>query len=461
MNVDTRNATPPHSIEAEQSVLGGLLLKNDAIDRIVFLTGEHFYRHDHRVIFGAICKLIAAKRPADAITVYEALGVTAHEVGGLNYLNSIAQNTPSAANIARYAEIVRDRALLRGLMSASSEIAGMAANPNGREAKDVVSDAQAMLEPLSAAREADGKECGELLNELVDEIDKQHSGLAEVDVTPTGLRDLDDKLDGGMRGGQLIVLAARPSLGKTALALAIGGTVADDGGVVAVFSLEMPAKQLNFRNVARVGKLPLSHVKNGKLMTDDDWPKFTHAVQRMSEWNMTVYDKGGQTAAEIVAHCRALKRKKGRLDLVVLDYLQLMTGGPDERNDLRIGSYSSAMKNLAKELDVPVIVLSQLNRKVEERPNKRPMMSDLKESGAIEADADVILFLHREEKYDPNTIRKGIADIIIGKQRDGETGDVPVQFDGSTQRFDDMPHGYVLHATKSSESQPRRGGFKL
>ncbi|MEM5330362.1 replicative DNA helicase [Paraburkholderia sp. JHI2823] len=448
---------PPHAIEAEQSVIGGLLLQNDAIDRVGDLLSEHFYRNEHRIIFGEIQRIIAANRTADVVTVMEALTLAGklESVGGLMYLNALAQNTPSAANVKRYAEIVTDRWQMRELLKAADEIRAMVENRNGREASEVMGAAQALLEPMSEARGSEGRECGALLAQVIGDIDDQHSGTAEVQVTPTGLRDLDDKLCGGLRGSQLVVVAARPSIGKTALTLQFGGHVSDSGGVVAVFSMETPAKQLCQRNLARVGRIPLSHVKDGKRMTDDDWPKLTHATQRIAEWKMVTYDKPGMTAAEIIARCRALKRKHARLDLVIIDYLQLMTGGPSERDDIRIGSYSTALKGLAMDLDVPVVALAQLNRQIENRPNKAPVMADLRGSGNIEQDADVILFLHREECYDPNTMQKGIAEITIGKQRDGERGAVVrTAFDGATQRFEDLPPGYVPRAR---EENPRAG----
>jgi len=450
-------AVPPHSDEAEQSVLGALLLDNDAIDRISDLRADQFYRYDHRIIFEAISRMIMANRRADVVTVYEWLCAAgkADQVGGLPYLNSLAQNTPGAANIRRYAEIVIERAQLRSLLSAVDEIGSMVHNRAGRTAADIIAAAQERLEPLAEARDLAPKEVGPVLTAIVEEIDARFHG-AELDVTPTGFRDLDGKLGGGLRGSELIVVAGRPSMGKTAFSMNIGGNVAQSGGVVLVFSLEMSAKALHQRNLARVGGIPLSHVLDGKKVVDEDWPRLTHAVQVMSEMQMLVDDTSGLSLAEIVSRSRSVKRRVGRLDLIIVDYLGLMTGGPGENQNLRIASYSAGMKGLAKRLDVPVVLLSQLSREVEKRPNKRPIMADLRDSGAIEQDADVILFLYRDQVYNSDSPDRGTAEVIIGKQRNGETGPVRLAFDGEYQRFADLAPGYVP-APRQEPVKARRG----
>lgn len=452
-------AVPPHSNESEQSVLGALLLENEAIDKIPDLRPGQFYRYDHRVIFEAISKMIMANRRADVVTLYEYLGTAGKidQVGGLPYLNSLAQSTPSAANIRRYADIVIERAQLRGVLSAVDEIGAMVHNRAGKTAAEIIAVAQSKFEPLAETRDFAPKEVGPVLTAIVEEIDARFHG-AELPVTPTGFVDLDGKLGGGMRGSELIIVAGRPSMGKTAFSMNIGGNVAQSGGVVLVFSLEMSAKALHQRNVARVGGIPLGHVLDGKKIRDEDWPRLTHAVQVMSEMQMLVDDMSGLSLAEIVSRSRSVKRRAGRLDLIIVDYLGLMTGGSEESQNLRIASYSAGMKGLAKQLDVPVILLSQLSREVEKRNNRRPQMSDLRDSGAIEQDADVIMFLYRDQVYNPDSPDRGTAEIIIGKQRNGETGPVRLAFDGEYQQFADLAPGYAPLPQK--EPAKSRRGFE-
>lgn len=792
---------PPQAIEAEQSVLGALLLDNDAVDRIVELRAEHFYRYDHRIIFEHITRMIMAGRRADVITTYEALGTSGkdQQVGGLSYLNDLAQNVPGSAGIRRYAEIVIERAQLRGILCAVDEIGAMVHNRAGKTASEIIAVAQERLEPLAEARSFEPKEVGPILTSIVEEIDARYHG-AELPVVPTGFRDLDAKLGGGMRGSELIIVAGRPSMGKaqpldakilsgsgewacmgdlsigdrlasvngsvsvvtgifpqgvkpvyrvkfsdgrateacgehlwavhsskwvgakvlttdqvsermkkvryrgrmwvesvsgnfgatenlpidpwlmgallgdgnftggtprfskgaaevvervksslpegvalvqaggvnyrisqhrrerkafgneistaieglglkgcdsltkfvpqcyleadrdarlallrglldtdgwvektgsvqfstsskrmsrdivylarslgywvtarekhptytykggkhagatayvstisgartselflfsekavrcidaddrgrirfeaveysretecqcisvshpsrlyvtddfilthnTAFSMSIAGNIAQNGGVVLVFSLEMSGKSLHQRNIARVGGIRLDHVLDGKKITDDDWPRLTHAISVMSEMQMLIDDTDGLSLAEIVSRSRSTKRRAGRLDLVMVDYLGLMTGGTSENQNLRIASYSAGLKGLAKQLDVPVIALSQLNRGVEQRPNKRPNMGDLRDSGAIEQDADVILMLYRDEVYNPDSTDRGMAEIIVGKQRNGETGPVRLAFMGEYQRFADLAPGYVPMPHKAPE-KVRRG----
>ena len=451
---------PPHSAEAEQSVIGALLLDNEAIDRIPDLRADQFYRYDHRVLFEAISRMILANRRADVVTVFEWLGAAGkvEQCGGLPYLNSLAQSTPSAANIRRYAEIVIERAQLRGILCAVDEIGSMVHNRAGRTAAEILAEAQAKLEPLTEARNFAPKEVGPVLTKIVEAIDRRFHG-GELEVVSTGFRDLDHKLGGGLRGSELIVVAGRPSMGKTAFSMCIGGKVAESGGVVLVFSLEMSAESLHQRNLARIGGIPLSHILDGQKIVDEDWPRLTHAVQVMSEMQMLVDDASGLSLAEIVSRSRAAKRRAGRLDLVVVDYLGLMSGGTDENQNLRIASYTAGMKGLAKQLGVPVILLSQLNRDLEKRSNRRPQMSDLRDSGAIEQDADIILFLYRDEVYDRDSMDAGTAEVIVGKQRNGETGPVRLAFQGEFQRFADLAAGYVPVPRKAPE-RARKGGFE-
>jgi replicative DNA helicase len=451
-------AVPPHSVEAEQSVLGALMFDNDAIDRIGTLRAEHFYRHDHRLIFDAISRLIVAGKPADLLTVLEALQCQGHDeqVGGLAYLNAMVQSTLGSSGIARWAEIVINRWRLRGLICAADEISAMAFRPEGKPVEEVIAIAQSKLEPLAEVRAFEPQLPGAVLTEIVEDIDSRFHG-APLAVTATGMVDVDEKLGGGLRGSELIIVAGRPSMGKTAFSMCIGGNVAQGGGVVLVFSMEMSAKALHQRNVARIGGIQLAHVLDGKRMTDDEWPRLTHAVGVLADLPMFVDETSGLSLPEIVSRARTIKRKHG-LKLVIVDYLGLMTGGTEERHDLKIGSYSAGLKGLAKQLDVPVIALAQLNRGVESRPNKRPTMADLRDSGAIEQDADVILMLYRDQVYNPDSPDRGTAEIIIGKQRNGETGAVRVAFDGEFQRFADLATGWTPEARQQPEKT--RGGFE-
>jgi replicative DNA helicase len=446
----------PASVEAEQSVLGALMVDNDSIDRIGDLKESHFYRYDHRMIFEHISKLIVAGRTADMITVFEALGNSgkADQVGGLAYLNTLVQNTPGSAGIARWADIVIDRWKLRGLLSASDEVAEMVFNRAGKSVSEIISEAQAKFEPLAEAKSFEPQMPGPLLTAIVTEIDERYHG-APLAVTSTGFMDLDAKLGGGLRGSELVIVAGRPSMGKTAFSMNIAGNVAQDGGTVLVFSLEMSGKALHQRNIARIGGIPLGHVLDGKKITDGDWPRLTHAVQVMSEMMLLVDDTSGLSMAEIASRSRTVKRRYG-LNMIVVDYIGLMTGGTEERQDLKIGAYSAGLKGLAKQLDIPVVALAQLNRGVEQRPNKRPTMGDLRDSGAIEQDADIILMLYRDEVYNHDSPDRGTAEIIVGKQRNGETGPVRLAFMGEHQKFADMAPGYVSEQRRPQEKS-RRG----
>ncbi|WAL80971.1 replicative DNA helicase [Pandoraea sp. XJJ-1] len=428
----------PQSIESEQAVIGALLFDNDAIDRIGELKTEHFYRGDHRAIFSEITKLIGANRPADVFTVFESLGDRAVDLGGMQYLDQLARNVPGSANIARYAEIVRDRAMKRGLSSLGSMLQDMAFNPDGASAAELAERAYAQLEAFSANDDRDdmvGIESA--MTEYVELLDRQHEG--QIVATPTGFTELDDKLDGGMNGGDLIIVGARPSMGKTAFAMGIGRNVAE-GKAVGVFSMEMPRKQLMRRLVASLGGIPMGILGDPRRMSDEHWPKLTHAMQRAKDLQFFIDDRPARTLGEIRARCRTLKRKHG-LGLVIVDYLGLMGGGEGDNRTQQVGANSRGLKVLAKELDVPVIVLAQLNRGLESRPNKRPMMSDLRDSGEIEQDADTVMFLYRDEVYNPDSPDKGVCEIIIAKQRNGETGHIALGYQGMFTRFTDIDVG--------------------
>jgi len=435
---------PPHSIESEQSVLGGLLLDNSAWDRVAdFISADDFYRYDHRVIFQAIVKLINATRPADVVTVFEALSGLgrADEVGGLAYLNALAQNTPSAANIRRYAEIVRDRGVLRKLITVADEISGNAFNPQGKEVKQMLDEAESKIFAIAeeGARGTQGfQDIQPLLKQVVERIDELYSRENPNDITgvPTGFADLD-KMTSGLQPGDLIIVAGRPSMGKTAFSINIGENVAIESGLpVAVFSMEMGGTQLAMRMLGSVGRLDQHRLRTGRL-NDEDWPRLTHAIQKMNDAQLYIDETPALSSIELRARARRLSRQCGKLGLIVIDYLQLMSANSSgENRATEISEISRNLKGLAKELNCPVIALSQLNRSLEQRPNKRPVMSDLRESGAIEQDADVILFIYRDQVYNPDSPDKGTAEIIIGKQRNGPIGSVRLTFIGEYTKFE-------------------------
>jgi replicative DNA helicase len=435
---------PPHSIEAEQSVLGGLLLDNTAFDRVIDLvSAEDFYRFDHRLIFKQIAKLVAATKPADVITVFESLSSfgKAEEVGGLAYLNALAQNTPSAANIRRYAEIVRDRGILRKLISVSDEIAGDAFNPQGKEVRQMLDAAESKIFSIAeeGSRGAAGfVEIKPLLAHVVERIDElfARDGTNDVTGVPTGMLDLD-RMTSGLQEGDLIIVAGRPSMGKTAFSVNIGENVAIDSGLpVAIFSMEMGGTQLAMRMLGSVGRIDQQRLKTGRLK-DEDWPKLTSAIQKMNDAPIFIDETPALSSIELRSRARRLARKCGKLGLIIVDYLQLMSANaPGENRATEISEISRNLKSLAKELNCPVIALSQLNRSLEQRSNRRPVMSDLRESGAIEQDADLILFIYRDEVYNPDSPDKGTAEVIIGKQRNGPIGQVRMTFLGQFTKFD-------------------------
>ena len=434
---------PPHSVEAEQSVLGGLLLDNAAWDRIAdIIVDDDFYRFDHRIIWQHITRLIGLARPADVVTVHESLAMSAKadEVGGLQYLNALAHNTPSAANIRRYAEIVRERSMLRKLVTVADEISSAAFNPQGKEARQILDDAESRVFQIAqegARGNAGFQEIQPLLTQVVERIDELYhrEGDSEITGVPTGFVDLD-RMTSGLQPGDLVIVAGRPSMGKTSLSMNIGEHVAIQQGLpVAVFSMEMGAVQLAMRMVGSVGMLDQHRMRTGKLDADD-WPKLTHAVQQVQEAQVYIDETPGLSSMEVRARARRLSRQCGKLGLIIIDYLQLMSGNSSSENRAtEISEISRSLKGLAKELDCPLIALSQLNRSLEQRPNKRPVMSDLRESGAIEQDADLIIFIYRDEVYNPDSPDKGTAELIIGKQRNGPIGSVRVAFQGASTRF--------------------------
>jgi replicative DNA helicase len=434
---------PPHSIEAEQSVLGGLLLDNSAFEKITDVLSEaDFYRYDHRLIWQHISRLVNLSRPADVITVNESLSSVGktEEIGGLAYLNALAHNTPSAANIRRYAEIVRERSMLRKLVAVADDIAATALNPQGKEARQLLDEAESRVFKIAqeGARSTQGfQEIQPLLSQVVERIDELYHREGDSDVTgiPTGFIDLD-RMTSGLQQGDLVIVAGRPSMGKTSFSMNIAEHVSIEHGLpVAVFSMEMGAVQLAMRMLGSVGMLDQHRMRTGKLRADD-WPRVTHAVQKMQDAQIYIDETPGLTSVELRARARRLARQCGKLGLIVIDYIQLMSAnGAGENRATEISEISRSLKSLAKELECPVIALSQLNRSLEQRPNKRPIMSDLRESGAIEQDADLILFIYRDEVYNPDSPDKGTAEIIIGKQRNGPIGTTRLTFQGESTRF--------------------------
>ncbi len=439
---------PPHSVEAEQSVIGGLLLENEALDKVAdILSPNDFYRHDHKTIYLHIAKLVERNKPADIVTVAESLENNAElsEVGGLAYLATLAQSTPTAANIRRYAEIVHERAVMRQLVTVGSGIAESAYVPNGRDAQQLLDEAEAKIFQIAEG----GRKTSEgftdikvLLPQVADRIDMLFSRDNPSDVTgiPTGFADLDS-MTSGLQPGDLVIVAGRPSMGKTAFAINIAENVALETGLpVAIFSMEMPSTQLAMRMIGSVGRLDQHRMRTGRL-EDEDWEKLTTALGKLNEAPVFIDEGSGLSSFDVRARARRLHRQCGKLGLIVLDYLQLMTapaGRQQENRATEISEISRSLKALAKELNVPLIAISQLNRSVDQRPDKRPVMSDLRESGAIEQDADIIMFVYRDEYYHPDSQDKGTAEIIIAKQRNGPIGRVRLTFMGQHTRFENF-----------------------
>jgi replicative DNA helicase len=432
---------PPHSIEAEQAVLGGLMLDNHAWDRVADKVYEtDFYRHDHQLIYFVMNQLSARNQPIDVLTIAEALKNTnqLEAAGGEAYLFELAQNTPSVANIAAYADIVRERSILRQLIGAANDIADQAFVTEGRTAQEIVDEAEQKVFKIAeqGSRGSEPVSISDLLAKANESITKLYHSTELITGMPTGFIDLDDKTS-GLQRGDLIIIAGRPSMGKTAFAMNITENVAiKTSGPVLVFSMEMPGEQLAMRMMSSLGRIDQHKVRTGKL-EDDDWPRVSSAISMLSQAKLFIDDTPALSPNEVRARARRIMRSHGQINLIVIDYLQLMqVPGYKENRTLEISEISRNLKALAKELRVPVIALSQLNRSLEQRTDRRPVMSDLRESGAIEQDADLIAFIYRDEVYNENTPDKGIAEIIIAKQRNGPIGKVNLTFQGRYTRFD-------------------------
>lgn len=454
---------PPHSTEAEQALIGGLMLDNNALDRVADVVVESdFYRDDHRRIYRHIARLIMQGKGADVITVFESIERSneVDQTGGLAYLAEIANCTPSAANARRYAEIVADRATRRALLMVSGQIAADAEGAGDSSAAERVDQALGRLMALSEARAGQGEPefIQASLGEAIQELEMMVASDGKLPGLSTPWPPFDN-MPVGLRPGHMIIVAGRPSMGKTAFVMNIAEHTVLAGGVALMFSMEMTKVELSQRLLSSVSGIPLTRLLNGKL-TDDDWDRVTAALGKLHEVPFVVDETGGLTLAQIRARARRIMRRQGRLDLVVIDYMQLMEAGRDgENRNAELTAISRGIKAMAKELRCPVIALSQLSRKVEERANKRPMMSDLRESGALEQDADSIILLYRDEYYKPETMDKGIAEIIIAKQRSGPTGEVKLHFDGECCRFRNLSASDVVRLSGRSDSKARGRGF--
>ncbi len=432
---------PPHSIDAEQAVLGGLMLSPEAWDKVADrLNEDDFYRKDHRVIFRAISELSNKGMPCDAVTLgewFESQGLS-DLVGGTAYILQLANTTPSAANIIAYCDIVREKSVLRQLIDAGTEIVGDGFAPEGRSTQEILESAEQRVFRIAEAG-ARGRQGFVPMRTAVKDafaiLHHRFENRGTVTGMPTGFTDLDE-LTAGLQPSDLIIVAARPAMGKTAFSLNMAEYAAmKTKRAVAVFSMEMSASQLAFRLISSVGRINQQHLRNGDIQ-EEEWPRVTSAITLLSEAKIFIDDTPALSPGELRARCRRLKREHD-LGLIVIDYLQLMqVPGNKENRATEISEISRSLKALAKELNVPVIALSQLNRSLEQRQDKRPVMADLRESGAIEQDADVIMFIYRDDYYNQDSPDKGLAEIIIGKQRSGPTGSLKLTFLGQYTKFE-------------------------
>ena len=440
---------PPQAIEAEQSILGSMMLDNRAIDDLSSeLEVRDFYRSDHQAIFNEIVSLDGRGEAADVVTVSESLTHLGEleQVGGLAYLSSLVKNTPNSGNVKSYAKIVRDRAILRRLIESANDIIAQAYQPEGKKPEEVLDFAESVIFEIAKNNnqaKAGFRKIDDLLGEAVDKIEELFKTKQTVTGVSTGFNDLD-KQTSGMQGGDLIVVAGRPSMGKTSFSMNLIEFAAIDQELpVAVFSMEMPGAQLATRMLASLSRVNSTRLRTGQL-ENDDWPKLTSAIGLLNQKNIYIDDTPALSPLEVRTRARRLAAEHEHgLGMIMLDYLQLMRGSDSSSSDNRtteISNITRSLKGLAKELDCPIIVLSQLNRSLEQRPNKRPVMSDLRESGAIEQDADLIMFIYRHEVYEPETDQKGLAEIIIGKQRNGPIGTVRLAFLGEFTRFENYAH---------------------
>lgn len=440
---------PPHSLEAEQAIIGGLMLENQTWDKVgVKLCEADFYRTEHRILFRTILNLANKNQPFDVVTLLDDLQSNncLDDAGGEAYLFELANNTPSVANVSAYADIVREKSVQRQLINVATEIADSAYNPGSREVPELLDFAERKVFAIAEQTAGEGgpEVIKSILVRAVERIDAlYHSGDSLTGIS-TGLKDLDE-LTSGLQRSDLVIVAGRPSMGKTTLVMNIAEHAAIKGQLpVLVFSMEMPSDSLAMRMMSSLGRIDQHRIRTGKL-DDDDWPRVTSAVHMLSEAPLFVDDSPALSPAELRARARRVMKEHGQLGLIVVDYLQLMKapGFKADNRTAEISEISRSLKSLAKELNVPLIALSQLNRSLEQRQDKRPVMSDLRESGAIEQDADLICFIYRDEVYNEDSPDKGCAEIIIAKQRNGPIGKVRVAFLGKYTRFEDLAfNGY-------------------
>jgi len=439
---------PPHSIDAEQSVLGGLLRDNDAFDRLATLRPEHFYLGDKQTIYAAIQRNLLANKPVDPISL--AVELAGKIEGAQQYLISLATDMPSAATVAHHAAIVRDASVKRSIMQISRDLHEQAAT-GGEDSAQMLDRAAAQLERLTQVQTKSEPERASLsLASHIEEIQRRVEGLSRG--ISTGYPDLDLRLGGGLRGGQLIIIGGRPKMGKTALAMNIANNVASDHPVL-ILSQEMKKAELHDRNLASLGRIHLDRIINAAKLEEADWAGLTNAIIKINDMELYLEDRGGLRLLDVRSKARAIKRKHG-LKLMVIDYLQLMVGDGDNRN-AQIEAITRGLKALAMELDMSILLLSQLNRKVEERPNKRPLASDLRDSGSIEQDADAVCLVYRDEYYNPDTTDKGMVEVNVPLCRQGAPGVAYLVYIGEQTRFESVAHGYHPAPPKA----PARRGF--
>ncbi|MEM7362416.1 MAG: replicative DNA helicase [Pseudomonadota bacterium] len=445
-NATTLLKVPPHSVEAECSVLGGLMLDDSAWDTVAaLLIDGDFYRAEHKEIFRCMSNLAELNKPLDIVTLAEALDAVGEldRIGGIAYLSELANSTPSASNVAAYAEIVSERATMRQLIGVANEIADSAFTPQGRSSADLIDLAESRVFAISDERPSTGgpQSIRPLLAKAVERIDELFENKGALTGLSTGFRDIDD-LTQGLQRGDLVVVAGRPSMGKTSFAMNIAESIAIAEELpVLVFSMEMPADSLILRMLSSLGKIDQSKIRSGQL-ADDDWPRLTSAVTLLTDQRLYIDDTAALTPNEVRSRARRVAREHGDLGLIVVDYIQLMrVAGTAENRTGEISEISRSLKGIAKEFNCPLIALSQLNRSLEQRPDKRPIMSDLRESGAIEQDADVIFAIYRDEVYHEDG-EKGVAEVITLKQRNGPIGKRRVSFQGQFTRFEDLAHDY-------------------
>ncbi|TVP56979.1 MAG: replicative DNA helicase [Halomonadaceae bacterium] len=444
----SRVKVPPHSVEAEQAVLGGLLLDSNGWELVAELvTDADFYRHEHRLIFNAIHRLVGDDKPLDVVTLAEWLEHAGEleDCGGLAYLGSLAEQTPGAANIRAYAEIVHERSILRQLVEASGNIADSAFNPRGRPTAELLDEAERQVFRIAESRNQDGegpKRINPILSQTLSRIEELFESDGALTGLTSGFKDLDE-MTSGFQPSDLIIIAGRPSMGKTAFAMNLveNAIMASDKATL-VFSMEMPADAIVMRMLSSIGRINQTRIRRGNL-EEDDWPRLTSAVSLLKDKPLYIDDTAALSPTEMRSRARRVARDNGgQLGMIMVDYLQLMrVPGNNEGRTAEISEISRSLKGLAKELNCPVIALSQLNRSLEQRPNKRPVNSDLRESGAIEQDADVIAFIYRDEVYNEDSSDKGIAEIIIGKQRNGPIGTIRLAFMGEYTKFEDLAYG--------------------